>query len=399
MPDLAGGLFHYAPHEHALERRAEIDWSGPPLIGLSSIHWREAWKYGERAYRYCQHDVGHAIAALGYAAAALGWRIRLLEQASDPAIAAALGIAGQEGPEAEHPDALLALYPADAAPPAIGELPDVAARPDPPAALSADHHAWPVIGEVAAACTKWEPPSPAFDPADEPASRGGGEPGPAARPILRGRRSAVAMDGTSALSRADFLALLGRCLPDRPVPFGALPWRPGIHLLLYVHRVDGLEPGSYLLVRDPAAEPELRSALAERFEWSPVDGLPALVRLAGGDVRGLARQLSCGQDIAADGAFAVSMLADFEPRIAEHPWMYRRLHWEAGALGQVLYLEAEANRLRGTGIGCFFDDAIHQHFGLSGRRWQVVYNFVVGGPVDDARLATLPAYEHLRNEE
>jgi nitroreductase len=29
---------------------------------LASVHWREAWKYGERAFRYCQHDVGHAIA-------------------------------------------------------------------------------------------------------------------------------------------------------------------------------------------------------------------------------------------------------------------------------------------------------------------------------------------------
>jgi len=26
-------------------------------IGLSSVQWREAWKYGERAFRYCQLDV------------------------------------------------------------------------------------------------------------------------------------------------------------------------------------------------------------------------------------------------------------------------------------------------------------------------------------------------------
>ena len=31
-------------------------------VRLSSIHWREAWKYGERAFRYCQHDIGHAWA-------------------------------------------------------------------------------------------------------------------------------------------------------------------------------------------------------------------------------------------------------------------------------------------------------------------------------------------------
>jgi nitroreductase len=41
-------------------------------VGLSSIHWREAWKYGERAFRYCQHDVGHVLGTLRFAAAALG---------------------------------------------------------------------------------------------------------------------------------------------------------------------------------------------------------------------------------------------------------------------------------------------------------------------------------------
>ena len=48
------------------------------LVALTSIHWREAWKYGERAFRYCQHDVGHAIAALRVAAALFGWTLRLL---------------------------------------------------------------------------------------------------------------------------------------------------------------------------------------------------------------------------------------------------------------------------------------------------------------------------------
>src|SRR6185436_11270901 len=84
------GLFHYAPREHALERRADC----PPalffqmmrnfprqtfLVGLSSVYWREAWKYGERAFRYCQHDAGHAVGALRIAAATLGWSARLLD--------------------------------------------------------------------------------------------------------------------------------------------------------------------------------------------------------------------------------------------------------------------------------------------------------------------------------
>jgi len=49
------GVYHYAPKEHGLERRADVDpsvWTAlmtafPKdsfLVGLSSIHWREAWE-------------------------------------------------------------------------------------------------------------------------------------------------------------------------------------------------------------------------------------------------------------------------------------------------------------------------------------------------------------------
>ena len=81
------------------------------LVGLSSIYWRESWKYGERAFRYCQHDAGHAIGAVAIAAAALGWEARLLEATTDEQLAALLGIHTQTGIEAEHPDCLMALYP------------------------------------------------------------------------------------------------------------------------------------------------------------------------------------------------------------------------------------------------------------------------------------------------
>ncbi len=77
------------------------------------------------------------------------------------------------------------------------------------------------------------------------------------------------------------------------------------------------------------------------------------------------------------------------------PWFYRRLFWETGVIGQVLYLEAEASGIRGTGIGCFFDDATHKVFGLTGDRYQVLYHFTMGGPVEDRRLQTHPPYEHL----
>jgi hypothetical protein len=61
-------------------------------------------------------------------------------------------------------------------------------------------------------------------------------------------------------------------------------------------------------------------------------------------------------------------------------------------VGQVLYLEAEEAGIRATGIGCYFDDAVHEVFGIDSREWQSLYHFTVGGPVEDGRLTTTPAY-------
>ena len=62
-------------------------------------------------------------------------------------------------------------------------------------------------------------------------------------------------------------------------------------------------------------------------------------------------------------------------------------------IGQVLYLEAEAQGVRATGIGCFFDDPVHELMGLPDDAG--LYHFTVGGPREDARLATRAAYHHL----
>ncbi len=110
-----------------------------------------------------------------------------------------------------------------------------------------------------------------------------------------------------------------------------------------------------------------------------------------GDARPLARFASCQQEIAADSAFAVAMIADLRD-VEGGPWWYRRLHWEAGVLGQVLYMEAEAAGVRGTGIGCFFDEVVHEALGIGERRFRDLYHFTVGGAVDDRRLATSPGY-------
>jgi SagB-type dehydrogenase family enzyme len=404
-----GEVYHYAADAHVLERRGAVDpaaweaWAGGALlVGLTSIHWREAWKYGERAYRYCQHDVGHAIAALRFSAARLGWRASLLPRWADSDVAALLGVDRDDdagAAEREAPACLVAVAPGD---PAL--LRGLSAAPLVAAlragewrgtanVLSRGHVDWPVIDEVArtAAYPGGDAfPGRAISSAPEPPV-GGVEPGaPTARAVILQRRSAVAFDPRESLPLETFLSMLRRLRPPAP-PWDAIDCPPAVHLVLFVHRVDGLTPGIYVYLREPAAEAELRAAMRPDFLWESMHDLRLLVPT---DVTWVANRLSCDQDIAGEAFFSVGMLARFEPSLAEHgDWMYRRLFWECGVIGQVLYLEAEAAGVRGTGIGCFYDDPVHDTLGLTGHTWQSLYHFCVGAPIEDTRLETSPGYE------
>ncbi len=432
LPGLAGvhdgpAVHHYAPRQHGLERRADLDpaaWSAlmagfPPdsfLVGLSSIHWREAWKYGERAFRYCQHDAGHALAAMRVAAAALGWRLFLLTGVGDDGVGGLLGLdrdSDYEGAERECPELLAVATAArrDGAEAIPRGLPEEALRRAVTGswhgranALSPAHGAdWLAIDEVARATRRERPPGIAEDfsrfPSEEelfvaPLPSGSSS----AQKVILGRRSAVRMDGTTSIPSETFFRMLARLLPTRhrrSMPWDAIPWRPRIHLGLFVHRVRGLPSGLYALARDPDRAGAFRAAMGRRFLWRRPPGCPPglqLFLLEEGDLRALAAQVSCGQDIAGDGAFSLGMIADYADGIGTFgAAFYRNLFWEAGVVGQVLYLEAEEAGIRATGIGCYFDDPVHLVFGLP-PGWQSFYHFTVGGPVEDERLTTLPGY-------
>jgi hypothetical protein len=169
-----------------------------------------------------------------------------------------------------------------------------------------------------------------------------------------------------------------------------------VHAVLYLHRVCGIAPGAYVLARSVGGAALLGELLHTGQTWhTPPErpsGLP-LQRIA--EHPGLAaslRTLSCHQAIASDACFAVSLLAEYDDVIAGEPWRYRQLLREAGLIGHVLYLQAEAEGYRGTGIGCYFDDDVHQLLGLSGRRLQVLYHFTVGAALADSRISTEPPY-------
>jgi hypothetical protein len=145
----------------------------------------------------------------------------------------------------------------------------------------------------------------------------------------------------------------------------------------------------------------MQQAMRDEFQWGRPDDCPVhlpLYHLISANTGNAAATVSCHQAIATDSAFSLGMLAEYDRALAGGTWGYRYLHWEAGILGQVLYLEAEAAGLRGTGIGCFFDDTFHDMLGLVDTTFQDVYHFTVGGPVVDHRLTTLTPYGHLPRE-
>jgi len=82
------------------------------------------------------------------------------------------------------------------------------------------------------------------------------------------------------------------------------------------------------------------------------------------------------------------MIGDFDRAVRIHGDRgYRYVHFEAGAVGQRLYLAAEALGLGATGIGAFYDDEVHRYLNLKPEQGQVVYHFAIGYPVRDPRLS------------
>ncbi len=346
------GLYHYRPSSHSAERRARGDVLGglseaPLAVILTSIFWREAWKYRARAYRYVNLDLGHAMLAVQYAAGALGWPSRVRGVFDDARLAAALRLA-----EDEQPMLLVELWPqAETGPPE-----NVVWTPGRPNRLSQEAIEYPLIARMHAAtlaCPETLDPPP-----------------PRVVRWVHGDYAALARRRRSAL---DFL-LEGRLMPRQAFetilalleePLAADWGGPFVTAFLFIHSVEGLAPGLYRLKRG------------------------ALRRIREGDQRVIAAALSLGQDLAGNSCFTAGFVADFGRAAARFgDRAYRFLHHEAGALGHRLYLAAEAFGFRATGIGAFYDDHVHAWLGLHPQGpLQVVYHFAAGDPVSDPRLA------------
>lgn len=417
LPDInenGSGIFHYDPFHHSLEKRANLPkalWQEIEnyyqtegfFIALSSIYWREAWKYGERAFRYCHHDVGHALAALSFSANLQGWQVTYLTTLSDEELKTILGFntVTWKNHEEEYPALLCFVHSRKKINvPLFFPLQIIPYFSDlkfqgVPNQLSHDHVDWSVITDVSQATCKPKTEEKRYELNKIPYLCE--ESQLAAEQIMRQRRSAVAFDGKTFITKSQFLAMLDKTIPrQQSAPFDVGLFDVSVHLLLFVHRVEGIEQGLYFLVRNPKEHNQLKEKFRSEYRWGKMDEQLPLFLLKTGDYRQTATSVSCGQDIAGDSSFSVGMIARFDEEIKRAPYTYRILFWETGMIGQVLYMEAEAHGVRGTGIGCFFDDPVHELLGLKDNSYQSLYHFTVGGAVEDIRLMTHPPYDHLR---
>jgi len=358
-------------------------------------------------------DVGHALVSLAFAAASQGCAVTLLESVTDASMTALL-----RPQDPEDAICLVSIHPFSAATPTNdwwrsvqvdpnfweGERPCVHRAQSFESYYGRDEaRARPIVAAARIGSRKLQVPNDAFwrndgPPCELDASWASAGP---LRPFIHQRRSAQGFDASMGpLRRSTFDVILQRFL-RHPL---WLPWDPIVQPMIFVHRVEGLDSGVYLLPRGTRGLNGLKGVLAPaegRFLWEPVPGTPTdvpLLLLERGDIRDPTKLASCVQDIASDSAFAVAFLMEYLP-VMEHygSWMYRRGHWEACALGGALYLAAEAagEGLQGTGIGCFFGPWVHAWLDVDATAWQDVCHFTVGWPEKDTRVQNLAPYHHL----
>jgi SagB-type dehydrogenase family enzyme len=365
------GLYHYRPSAHMAEQRARGDFDmkladrvAPIVFVLTSIAWREAWKYRDRAYRYCLHDVGHAWQAIALAARAIGCDSFAVGHFPDDEVTQ-LCRPNQD----EWPMLIVALH-GSSIPVREADANETVWFGGHANQLSKERIAYPLIDGIHAV-TKLSNSGHGGISAGEPAPTGTGEiklPSPAVSArtfgeVARRRRSALDfLGGMQSISQAQLSAILAVTAQPLFADFASTRF---IQLYLYAHHVDGLQPGVYRFWQ-------------ERAE---------LEKIRGGDQRVAAAGLSLGQDLAGNACVAFSMIGDLERAVRAHGDRgYRYVHFEAGAVGHRLYLAAEALGLGATGIGAFYDDEVHNYLRLVPEQGQVVYHFAIGYPVPDPRL-------------
>jgi SagB-type dehydrogenase family enzyme len=363
LDGVPAGVYHYGVHDERLRILRRGDFRGvlamaakeaDPLaeatIVLTSVFWRNAWRYEERAYRHAFWDSGTIVANLLELAASRGTEARVAAGFIDRDVNQLLGVDGEH----EAAVCLLALRErADAVqpPPDSGQIsPEV----EPASAVEIEY---PVIQEIHQASAlvdrddveRWH--AGASGRSSEGDRKYSGLDSLARRDIshvIESRGSARRF-GKGALTRGELDSLVRDAVAPLPLDF-----QPMTELRLVVNRVNGLEPGVFAYDSG-----ELSLVNAGRFETQAAHA--ALDQWLAGDAA-VNFYFVCGMD---------EMLERYGNR------GYRAAQLEASVRGGRIYLAATALGLRVTGL-TFYDDAAARLLHRNPSDTAVLFLVVVG---------------------
>lgn len=386
LPGLGAGLYHYQPLEHSLRRVRGGDVRGnlaaaarreslklaPAALVITGIPWRTAWKYRARGYRHLFWDCGMLLANLLASAAARHVRAEVVIDFLDAEVNALLGLDAErefglalvplgEGSPVPGPMALSPLT-LDVRPLSTREL----AYPDIESAHSSSSRR--SLEEIWAGGdqTPLPPPRPPAHRRPSPlpdegslADDGGRvfetEMAPPDRLSSDGIEKVIIRRGsTRKLARlpmpaGELAAILDRALAGFPSDLSQGP----LSALVAANALTGLAPGAY------------RYLGGGRFR-----------QVTAGDMRGRAGYLCLEQQLGADAAavvFLMARLPDYVQRLGGRGYRAAQLH--AGVAAGRMYLGAYSQCLGASGI-TFYDDEVANLFGEQG--WSPMLAVVVG---------------------
>lgn len=387
LTDLPAGIYHFGAHDFALRRLREGDYRGvlveasgsepsvaeaPAVIVATSVYWRNAWKYQDRAYRHAYWDSGTVLANLLAVGNAYKVPLKVVASFADELVNHLLGLDTKR-------EVALQLVPVGRDPgnsvPSAREVTTLEFDVEP---YSRHEIEYPSMGDMHVASTLLSSQE-VGDMWGQPPSLANTEPeGPLVPLALLSqddmpkdsieevilRRGSSRRFRRAPISYSQLSNMLDRATQHIPADFLDPPTvRPepveGLNQLYVIaNDVDGLPSGSYV--------------------FHPKKG--SLEQLRQGDFRDQAGQLDLGQELAADAGVNVYFLTNLEAVLERYGNRgYRMAQMEASIMGGRLYLGAYAQGLGATGL-TFFDDEVVGFFSPHAAGKSVMFLVAVGRP-------------------
>jgi SagB-type dehydrogenase family enzyme len=378
LPGLQAGAYHFDPQAAALTLLRQGDWRSAiagatggeesakraeAVVVCTSVVWRNAWRYRERAYRHCFWDSGTMVANLLSLASAHAIPHRLVTGFVDESIAALLDIDGSR----ELTTCLVTLGRDEEPVERRFQAPErLGLRSSPPSRHEIDYPIIPRTHRAGSLASRDEvrawrsskmeavesvTPSTGVILQTIPAAD---SPALPIEEIIRRRRSARRFSADALDPRA-LGTLLRSAMGEIPADYGT---PAGSELFLILNAVRGVEPGLYRY-----------HAASARLE---------LLRV--GDFRETSAMLALDQSRAGEAAVNAYFLANLDHALER--WgnrAYRVLQLDAAIRAGRLYLGAYALGLGATGL-TFYDDEVIRSFAPASSGLDVMFLMAFGIP-------------------